>query len=46
MSQLYTNSLAVCAALFLTLSSIGTIITVPPAQAQTAPAYPTMIELA
>ena len=43
MSQVFNHSLAVCAALFLTLSSIGTIITVPPAHA-TAPVG--MVELA
>lgn len=33
MSQLFNHSLAIGAALFLTLSSIGTIVTVPPANA-------------
>lgn len=46
MSQLFNQSLAVCAALFLTLGSIGTIINVPPAQAHAAQAFPEMIELA
>lgn len=32
MSQIFTNSLAVCAALLLTVTSIGTIVAVPPAQ--------------
>lgn len=43
MSQLFNHSLAVVAALFLTLSSIGTIVTVPAAHA-TSPI--TMVELA
>ncbi|MBV7258326.1 hypothetical protein [Erythrobacter crassostreae] len=46
MTDAMTQSLAVCAALFLTLGTIGTIITVPPAQAHTAAAFPTSIELA
>ena len=33
MSQIFTHSLAACAALFLALGSIGTIVTVPPAHA-------------
>ncbi|MFL0355450.1 hypothetical protein ACI5KX_03135 [Erythrobacter sp. GH1-10] len=33
MSRIANQSLALAAALFLTLSSIGTIVSVPPAQA-------------
>ncbi|QFT76065.1 hypothetical protein [Erythrobacter sp. THAF29] len=43
MSQVINHSLAICAALFLTLGSIGTIITVPPAHT-TSPVG--MLELA
>lgn len=47
MSQVFNHSLAICAALFLTLGSIGTIITVPPAQLTTAATSPvSMTELA
>ncbi|MBD2843472.1 hypothetical protein [Erythrobacter rubeus] len=46
MSRIANQSLAVCAALFLTLSSIGTIVTVPPAQAQVSQSFPAMVELA
>ena len=35
MSRIFTHSLAACAAVFLALSSIGTIVNVPPAQAMT-----------
>ncbi|GMN01869.1 hypothetical protein [Erythrobacter sp. MTPC3] len=44
MSPLFNQSLAVFGALLLTLSSIGAIVTVPPAHA--APAFPASIELA
>lgn len=33
MRTLHTQSLAACAALFLTITSIGAIVTVPPAHA-------------
>lgn len=41
MTNAITQSLAACAAILLTLTSIGTIITVPPAEA-----HPAMTELA
>lgn len=46
MSRTYTNSLAAFAAIFLALTSIGTIVTVPPAQAHNAPVAVAMAELA
>ncbi|WP_185960220.1 hypothetical protein [Erythrobacter insulae] len=46
MSRLFNQSLAICAALFLTLGSIGTIISVPAAQAHTSPTIAPMIALA
>ncbi|MBV7265870.1 hypothetical protein [Erythrobacter ani] len=46
MSRTFTHSLAAFAAIFLTLSSIGTVITVPPAQAHVSPDFPVVIELA
>ncbi len=36
MTNLFTQSLAICAAAFLTIASIGAIVTVPPAHAGTA----------
>lgn len=33
MTQLFTQSLAICAAAFLAFASIGAIVTVPPAEA-------------
>jgi len=46
MTRTYTNSLAAVAAIFLALTSIGTIVTVPDAQAQTASIATEMAELA
>ena len=46
MTRTYTNSLAAIAAVFLALTSIGTIVNVPPAQAQTAPVVAELAELA
>lgn len=46
MARFANMSLAACAALFLTLGSIGAIVTVPPAHAATAGATLAMIELA
>jgi hypothetical protein len=34
MARLFQNTLAACAALTLSLASIGAIVTVPPAQAE------------
>lgn len=36
MTYNFTNSLAAFAAIFLTITSIGTIVSLPPAQAHTA----------
>ena len=46
MTRTYTNTLAAFAAVFLALTSIGTIVTVPDAQAQTASIVTEMTELA
>ena len=46
MSQGFTNSLAAVAAVVLAVTSIGTIVAVPPAQAETPHAAFTMTELA
>ena len=46
MSRTYTNSFAALAAVFLAFTSISTIVSVPPAQAQTAHDVTAMIELA
>lgn len=46
MSRTYTNSLAAIAAVFLAITSISTIVTVPPAQAQTSQVVAPLIELA
>ncbi|MCK0127143.1 hypothetical protein [Erythrobacter sp. F6033] len=46
MTNALTQSLAICAALFLTLGTISSIVTVPPAQAHTSAAFPVSIELA
>ena len=35
MTQLFTHSLAICAAAILAFASIGAIVTVPPADAST-----------
>lgn len=45
MTRFATNALAACAAVFLSLTSIGAIVTVPPAQAA-APAMTVPAELA
>lgn len=36
MTRFATNALAACAAVLLTFGSIGAIVTVPPAQAETS----------
>ena len=46
MTRTTTNSLAAIAAVFLAITSIGTIVNVPPASAQTAQPAAAMIELA
>ncbi len=46
MSQNFTNSLAAFAAVILAITSIGTIVTVPPASAQATNSPITMTELA
>ncbi len=46
MTQTYANSLAAAAAVIIALTSIGTIVSVPPASAQTAETTVSMIELA
>ena len=46
MTRTYTNSLAAIAAVFLALTSIGTIVTVPDAQAHAAAVVTEMTELA
>jgi len=39
MNRFANSALAACAALVLSLASIGAIVTVPPAEAQTAAAF-------
>lgn len=46
MPPLFNQSLAGCVAIFLALSSIGAIVTVPPAQAHASLTLPAFIELA
>jgi hypothetical protein len=46
MAQTFTNSLAAFAAIVLAITSIGTIVSVPPASAQTSDTTIAMIELA
>lgn len=46
MTRTFTNSLAALAAVVLAFSSIGTIVSVPPASAQTAPSVVQITELA
>ncbi len=46
MSQNFTNSLAAFAAVILAITSIGAIVSVPPASAQTPSSPITMTELA
>ncbi len=46
MTRTFTNSLAALAAVVLAVTSIGTIITVPPAQAQNPAHAVTVAELA
>ncbi|WP_299194786.1 hypothetical protein [uncultured Erythrobacter sp.] len=46
MTRTYTNSLAAIAAVFLAITSISTIVTVPPAQAHSTHDVAQMIELA
>lgn len=46
MSRIFTNSLAAVAAVVLAATSIGSIVTVPPANAQAAPSVITTAELA
>ena len=46
MTSILNHSLAAFAAVFLAVTSIGAIVTVPPAHAQATPGYTTMIGLA
>ena len=46
MTRFTTNIVAAFAAVFLTISAIGTIIAVPPVHAQVDAPYPGSVELA
>ncbi len=46
MTRTFSNSLAAFAAVILAMTSIGTIVSVPPASAQTAQATSALVELA